>query len=129
MRGMAAVTFFLDHVTALAEGRADLLGDAQVFPLDSHSFESDGMSALLKLLQLFLMTLSTFLWKHKGLLLSGGLVVNVAGYTIDPVLCMFRFNPGLEKPRCHFLMTVHAEPWIHLRNFRFWGEKRTSDER
>ena len=129
MRGMAVVTSFLDAVTALTESRADLLGDAQVFPLDSHSFESDGMSALLKLLQLFLMTLSTFLWKHKGLLLSGGLVVNVAGHAMDPIFRMFRFNPGLEKPGSHFLMAIHAEAWIHLRNLRFWSEKRTSDER
>ena len=129
MRGMAAVTFFLDHVTALAEGGADLLGNPQIFPLDSHSFESDGMAALLELFQLFFVTFSAFIWENHSLLLSGGLVVNVAGYTIDPVLCMFRFNPGLEKPRCHFLMTVHAESWIHLGNFRFWGDKRTPDER
>jgi len=128
MRGMAAVTFFLDAVTALTEGRADFLGDAQVFPLDSHPFESDGMSALLKIFKLFLVTFSAFIGENHRLLLSGGLMVNVAGHTMDAIFCVFRFNPGLEKPRRYLLMTIHAESWVHLRNFRFWGDKRTSDE-
>jgi hypothetical protein len=129
MRGMAAVTFFLDAVTALTEGGADFLGDAQVFPLNSHPFKSDGMSALLKIFQLFLVTFSAFIRENHRLLFSGGLMVNVAGHTMDAIFCVFRFNPRLEKPGCHFLMTIHAESWVHLRNFRFRRKKRTSDER
>jgi hypothetical protein len=70
---MAAVTFFLDAVTPLTEGRADFLGDAQVFPLNSHPFESDGMSALLKIFQLFLVTFSAFIGENHRLVLRGGL--------------------------------------------------------
>ena len=126
---MTTIALFLDAVTALAERSADLLGDAQVFPLSSHSFESDGMSTLLELFQFFFVTFSAFIGENHSLLLSGGLVIDVAGHTMDPIFCMLRFDPGLEKPGCHFLMAVHAEAWIHLRNLRLWSEKRTSDER
>lgn len=85
---MATVTPFLNDMTALAEGRAYLLGYAKVFPLDAHSIKSYGMTALLKLRQLLGMALPAFFRKDHRLLIRSGLVVDVASNTMDTVLCM-----------------------------------------
>ena len=90
---MATVASFLDDVAAFAEGGADLLRTTEVFSLNSHSIKPNRMAALAEPLQLFGMALSTFFWKDHGLLFGGCLMVNMAGHTMDPLLCMFRFDP------------------------------------
>ena len=54
VRGVAAVTSFLDNMAAFAEGRPDLRGDAEIFPVDPHPVPPHGMSALLELGKFFL---------------------------------------------------------------------------
>ena len=86
MRGMATVTFILDAVTALAEGGPDFLGDGKIFPLNLHAVEPDGVTSFPKFRQLFRMASPAFFRKDHGLLLGGGLMVNVTGDAVDPVL-------------------------------------------
>src|SRR4030042_6980966 len=50
MRGGAAITPFLDTVTALAEGGSDFLRNAKILSLNPHSIKRDRMAALLELL-------------------------------------------------------------------------------
>jgi hypothetical protein len=90
---MTTVTSLLDTVTALAKGGTNLLRNAEVFPLNSHSVKTNRVTALPKLLQLFGMAFSTFLRKDYGLLFGGDLVIDMAGHTVDPLLCMLRFHP------------------------------------
>jgi hypothetical protein len=52
VRSVAAVAPFLHDVAALAKGRADLLGDTQVFSMGAHPIPPHGVPALAELLQL-----------------------------------------------------------------------------
>jgi hypothetical protein len=117
MRGMAAVTLFLDDVAALAESRADFLGNRKVFSMGAHSIPRDRVATLAKFPYLLGMTLPTFFRKNHGLLFRGRLVVDMAGHTMDPFLGMLRFHPGLKKARRYSLMTFHAKSRIHLGSF------------
>jgi len=114
---MTAVTPFLDTVTAFTEGGSDFLRNAKILSLNAHSIKRDGMATLLEFFQLVFMTLSTLLWKDDGLLFGCSLVVDVAGDAIDPILCMFRFYPGLKEARCPFLVAGDAEPYVDLFHF------------
>ena len=109
---MTTVASFLDDVTSLAKGRADLLGNAEVFALNPHSVKSNGVTALLKLLQLLGVALPAFVGKNHGLLVGGCLMIGVTGDAIDPVLCVLRFYPRLKKSRRPLLMAGDAEPYI-----------------
>jgi len=93
MGGMAAVASFLDHVAAFTESSSNFLRNTKVLSLDTHAIKADGMSALTELLQLSFMTLPTFFRENHGLLLRGSLMVDVAGHTMDIILCMLRFHP------------------------------------
>jgi len=57
---VAAVTPFLDHVAALAEGSPDFLRDAEIFSLNAHAFKANGVAGFLELLQLFAVTFPAF---------------------------------------------------------------------
>jgi hypothetical protein len=114
---MTAVTPFLDTVTAFAEGGPDFLRNAKIFTLNPHSVKSYRMPAILKFFQLLRMALTTFFRENHGLLIRSGLVVDVAGDAIDPVLRMFRFYPGLKEAGCPFLVTGDAESNIDLFHF------------
>jgi hypothetical protein len=116
MRGVTTVTSLLDTVTALAEGSTNLLRDAEVFPLNSHSVKPDGMTSSSKLIQLLRMALTAFFRKDHGLLIGSGLVVDVTGHTMDPVLCVLRFDPRLEKSGRYLLMALDTESWINSRD-------------
>jgi hypothetical protein len=117
MRSMATVTPFLDDVAALAKGRADLLGDAQIFSMDAHPFPSKRMATFPKFFQLLRVTVSASFGKDHGFLLGCSLVVHMAGHTVDSLLGMFRFRPGLKKAGAHSLVTFHAKPGVHLGRF------------
>jgi len=117
MRGVAAITPFLDTVTAFTEGGSDFLRNAKILSLNAHSIKPDRMATLLEFFQLVFMTLSTLFWKDHGLLFGCSLVVDVAGDAIDPILCMFRFYPGLKEARCPFLVAGDAEPYVDLFHF------------
>ncbi len=119
MGGMATVTLFLNHVAALAEGCADLLRDAQVFSLNSHSIKPDRMATLPELLQLFGMALPAFFREDHGFLVRSDLMVDVAGHAMDAFFGMLRIYPGLEKPGCPLLVAGHTESGVHLD--RLWG--------
>jgi len=54
------------------------------------------MSTFPEFFQLVFMTLSALFGKDHCLLFGRSLVVNVARDAIDPILCMFRFGPGLK---------------------------------
>ncbi len=69
VRGVATVASVLDAVAAFTEGGPDFLRNGKIFALNSHSFKSDGMAALCKLGQLFLVTLTTLFGEDHGLLL------------------------------------------------------------
>ena len=90
---MTTVAPFLDDMTAFAESRADFLRYAEIFPLDSHSVESDRVTALSKIGQLLLVTLSAFFRKDHGLLFGGCLMIDVAGDAVNTLPCMLGFNP------------------------------------
>jgi hypothetical protein len=66
---MTAITSFLDNVTALTEGRPDLLRNAKVLSLNPHSIKSDGMAALLELRKFLFVALPAFFRKDHRLLL------------------------------------------------------------
>ena len=117
---MATVTLFLNAVASLAKGRTDLLRDAKVFSLDSHAVKPDRMTAVAKFLQLFFVTLAAFIRKDQGLLIGSCLVVDMAGYAMDPFLCVFRFYPRLKKSWRDLLVTADTEPWINP-FIRFFG--------
>ncbi len=89
MRSMAAVAFILNAVTALAEGGSDFLGDGEIFPLNLHPVEPDGVASLPKFRQLLRMASPAFFRKNHGLLLGGGLMVDVTGDAVDSVLGVF----------------------------------------
>jgi hypothetical protein len=72
------------------------------------------------------MTLSTFFGKNHGFLIRSSLVVDVAGNAIDPVTCMFRFDPRLEETGRPLLVAGDAEPYINL--FYFGGGGGTPSE-
>jgi len=93
MGGVATIAPFLDGVTSLAKGGADLLRNAEVFALNPHSVKSNGVTAHLKLLQLLGVALPAFVGKNHGLLVGGCLMIGVTGDAIDPVLCVLRFHP------------------------------------
>ena len=63
------------------------------------------------------MTLPTLFGKDHGLLFGSSLVVDMAGDAIDPVLRMFRFNPGLKEARCPFLVAGDTKPYVDLLYF------------
>jgi hypothetical protein len=115
--GVAAITPFLDTVTALTEGGSDFLRNAKILSLNAHSVKRDRMATFLEFFQLVFMTLSTLFWKDYGLLFGCSLVVDVAGDAIDPILCVFRFYPGLKKARGSFLVAGDAEPYVDLFHF------------
>jgi hypothetical protein len=125
---MAAVASLLDNVAAFAEGRTDLLWDTEVFPLNSHPVEADGMTALPKVGQFLFVAFPAFLRKDHGLLFGSGLVVDVARDAMDPFLCVFRLRPGLENSRRHPLMTIHTESRVDGL-FRLFKRADTHDER
>jgi hypothetical protein len=87
--GVAAVASFLDDMTAFTESGTDLLRDTEVFPLDSHPFEADGMTALPKIGQFLFMAFPAFFREDHGLLFGSGLVVDVAAHAMDSFFCMF----------------------------------------
>src|SRR4030043_1966695 len=60
MRGMTAITPFLDTVTALTEGGSDFLRNAKILSLNAHSIKPYRMPALLKFFQLFRVALTAF---------------------------------------------------------------------
>jgi len=93
MGRMATVTPFLNHVTTLAESGPNLLWDAEILSLDSHSVKPNRVTALSELLQLFFMAFPAFFRENHGLLIRSSLVVDVAGDTMDPILCVFGFDP------------------------------------
>jgi hypothetical protein len=111
---MATVALFLNHVATLAEGCADLLRDAQIFSLNSHSIKPDRMAALPELFQLLGMALPAFFREDPRLLLGGCLMVDVAGHAMDAFFGMLRIYPGLEKPGCPLLVAGHAKSGVHL---------------
>jgi hypothetical protein len=112
--GVAAITSLLDDMATLAEGGADLLRNGKVFSLNPHSIKPDRMAALPELCKLLLVAFSTFFRKDHSFLFRGCLMVDVAGHTMDTLLGMFRFHPGLEKPRRDSLVTFHAKSGVHL---------------
>jgi hypothetical protein len=61
--------------------------------LNPHPVKSNRMTALLELLQLLGVALPAFVGKNHGLLVGGRLMIDVTSDAIDPILCMFRFNP------------------------------------
>src|SRR3972149_6170859 len=77
MRGMAAVTPFLDDMASFTEGSPNFLRNGEVFSLNSHSFKPDRMAAFPELCQFFLVAFSAFFREDHGLLLRGDLVINV----------------------------------------------------
>ena len=109
---MAAVAFFLDNVATLAEGRADLLRNPQVFPMGAHTFPSQRVTALAELLHLLGMAFPALFGGNCCFRFIGGLVVSMAGDAGHPVLSMFRFHPGLEERRGPFYVAAHTESWI-----------------
>jgi len=111
---MATVTFFLDNVTAFAEGRSDLRGNAEIFSVDPHSIPSKGVTALLKLRQFLLVALPAFFRKNHGFGLKRRFMIRVAGDAVHPFLCMLRFDPGLEETGGSLLMAGDAESDIDL---------------
>jgi hypothetical protein len=114
---MTAITPFLDTVTALTEDGSDFLGNAKILSLNAHPIKPYRMPAILKFFQLLRMALTAFFWENHGLLIRSSLVVDVAGDAIDPILCMFRFYPGLKEARCSFLVAGDAESHIDLFHF------------
>jgi hypothetical protein len=114
MRGMTAITPFLDAVTAFTESGSDFLRNAKILSLNAHPIKPYRMPAILKFFQLLRMALTTFFRKNHGLLIRSSLVVDMAGDAIDPILCMFRFYPRLKEARCPFLVARDAEPYIDL---------------
>ena len=88
MRGMAAITSFLDTMATFAERGANLLWNSEIFALDSHSIKPDGVAAFLKLLEFFLVALPTLLWKDHRLLFRGGLMIRVTRDAVDPLFCV-----------------------------------------
>ena len=117
MGGVTAIAPFLDDMAPLAKSSPDFLRDTQVFSLNSHSIKRDGMAALPILFQLLRMTRPTFFRKNHGLLLSGRLVVNVAGHALNTLPGMLGFYPRLEKSGGYSLMAFHAKSRIDLRSF------------
>jgi len=126
VRSMATVTPFLDHVATFAESSPDLLRNAQVLPLGSHSVKPDGVTALLELLELSGVTFPAFFRKDHGLLFTGCLVIGMTSYAMDPLLGVFRFDPGLEEPRRSLLVARDAKTHINLLGL-FFGNARTRD--
>ena len=112
MGGVATIAPFLDGVTSLAKGGADLLRNAEVFALNPHSVKSNGVTAHLKLLQLLGVALPAFVGKNHGLLVGGCLMIGVTGDAIDPVLCVLRFYPRLKKSRRPLLMARDTETYV-----------------
>jgi hypothetical protein len=123
---MTAITPFLDTVTALTEGGPDFLRNAKILSLNPHSIKPYRMPALLKFFQLLRVALTAFFRENHGLLIRSSLVVDVAGDAIDPILCMFRFYPGLKEAGCPFLVTGDAESHIDL--FHFFRSSRAHRE-
>jgi hypothetical protein len=111
---MTAIATFLDAVTAFTEGGSDFLRNAKILSLNAHPIKRDRMTALPEFIQLVFVTLSTLFWKNHGFLFGSGLVVDMTSNTIDPVLRMFRFYPGLKEARCSFLVAGDAEPYVNL---------------
>jgi hypothetical protein len=114
---MTAITPFLNAVTAFTEGSPDFLRNAKVLSLNAHSIKSYRMPALLKFFQLLRMALTAFFRENHGLLIRSSLVVLMAGDAMDPILCMFRFYPGLKEAGCSFLVAGDAESHINLFHF------------
>jgi hypothetical protein len=83
-------------MAAFTEGSTDLLRNTEIFSLNSHPVEADGMAALPEICQFFFMALPTFFRKDHGLLFGSYLVIDMAGHTMDTLLRMFRFRPRLE---------------------------------
>ncbi len=97
MRGVATVASLFDDVAAFTERGADLLRNAQVFPLRAHPLKGDRMAALPELLQLLRMAAPALLRIHERLLVGGGLVIDMAGNAMDAFLRVLRVDPGLEE--------------------------------
>jgi hypothetical protein len=110
---MATVTSFLDAVAALAKGGTDLLGNGEIFSLNSHSIKTNRMAAHSELLQLLFVALPAFFRKDHGFLFRCGLVIDVTTHTMDVILCVFRFDPRLEKSGRHLLMAMDTESRIN----------------
>ncbi|OGP94447.1 MAG: hypothetical protein A2157_01475 [Deltaproteobacteria bacterium RBG_16_47_11] len=125
VRGVAAITPFLDTVTALTEGGSDFLRNAKILSLNSHSIKPYRMPAILKFFQLLRVALTAFFRKNHGLLLGSGLVVDVASNTVNPILRMFRFYPGLKEARGPFLVAGDTKPYVDL--FHFLRSSRSSN--
>ena len=112
---MATVASFLDDVAAFAIGCPDPLRDSKKFPVAPHPVPGYGVTAFVKIGQLFGMTLPAFFREDHGFLLRGCLVVDVTGHAVDALLGMLRFHPGLEQTRRYSLVTFHAKSRVHLR--------------
>jgi hypothetical protein len=130
---MTAITSFLDTVTAFTEGGPDFLRDTKIFTLNPHSIKPYRMPALLELFQLLRVAPPAFFRKNHRLLIRSGLMVDVAGDAIDPILCMFWFYPGLKEPWRPLLMAGDTEAYIDslIRPFRracAHGEWKNKDE-
>src|SRR4030042_2755556 len=117
MRGVAAITPFLDTMTTLTESGSDFLWNAKILSLNPHSSKRNRMAALPEFFQLVFVALSALFWKDHGLLFGCSLVIDVAGDAIDPILCMFRFYPGLKEARGPFLVAGDGEPYVALFHF------------
>jgi hypothetical protein len=113
---MAAVAPFLDNMTALAESDSDFLRDPEELSLGSHTVPADRVPAVLKVFQGFGVAFPAFFRKDHGFLLGGHLVVYMAGHAMNALLGVLRFHPGLKKAGRYSLVTLHAEPRVHLRN-------------
>src|SRR4030042_6271504 len=78
VRSVAAITLFLDTVTAFTEGGSDFLRNTKIFTLNPHSIKPYRMPALLKFFQLLRMALTALFGENHGLLIGSSLVVDVA---------------------------------------------------
>ena len=125
---MAAVTFLLDQVAALAKGGTNLLRDAYVFPMGAHTFPTQRVTAFSELFYLFGMAFSALFSRNRGFRFIGGLVVGMTGDAGPPLRSMFRAHPGLKERRGSFYVAAHTESRIDPFIGFFGGRTRAGNQ-